>query len=60
MKNTTPHFLARLIASLPVDLIRKSNQRAAKPNNIRRREPSPAREETLNRIFMVRYRIQHL
>lgn len=60
MKNNTSHFLARLIASLPVDLIRKSNQQAAKSKSNRRTEPSSGREETLNRIFMVRYRIQHL
>ena len=60
MKNTTSHFLARLIASMPIDLIRKSNLQAAKSKSNRRNGQSYGREETLNRIFMVRYRIQHL
>jgi hypothetical protein len=59
MKNVTGNFLAKLIASMPIEAIR----RTAEMETRRHKKPSAksySREEALNRIFMVRYRIQHL
>jgi hypothetical protein len=59
MKNLTGNFLSKLIASMPIEAIRKSaefeTRRREKTNNRQDRQ-----EAALNRIFMVRYRIQHL
>ena len=59
MKNVTGNFLAKLIATMPIAAIRKT----AEMETRRQKKPiakSYNREEALNRIFMVRYRIQHL
>jgi hypothetical protein len=59
MKNLTGNFLAKLIASMPIEALRKTteveNRRRGK--KLSRHE---SQEAALNRIFMVRYRIQHL
>ncbi|MCU0380500.1 MAG: hypothetical protein MUE58_04840 [Chitinophagaceae bacterium] len=60
MKNLSGHFLAKLIASMPIEAIRKSSLQAAKYSRNQKKQLFPGREETLNRIFMVRYRIQHM
>ena len=59
MKNVTGNFLAKLIASMPIEALRKTTE-----VETRRRGKKLSRQESqeaaLNRIFMVRYRIQHL
>jgi hypothetical protein len=60
MKNVSGQFMAKLIASMPIEAIRKSSQQAAKHASPYKKHLFPGREETLNRIFMVRYRTQHM
>ena len=59
MKNSAGNFLAKLIASMPIEAIRKTAEQ-----DVRRKRKTISKthnqEATLNRIFMVRYRIQHL
>jgi hypothetical protein len=60
MKNPTGNFLAKLIASMPIEAIRKTavQSTGSKPRRTIRKAIN--QEATLTRIFMVRYRIQHL
>ena len=60
MKNSAGLFLAKLIASMPIEAIRKTSREAARSSLSKTSKLIPGREETLNRIFMVKYRIQHL
>jgi hypothetical protein len=59
MKNVTANFLAKLIASMPIEALRKTTEveTRRRGKKISRNE---SQEAALNRIFMVRYRIQHL
>jgi len=59
MKNLTGNFLAKLIASMPIEALRKTSEveTMRRGKKLSRQE---SQEAALNRIFMVRYRIQHL
>jgi hypothetical protein len=60
MKTAPGHFLAKLISSMPIGIMRKSNPQIPGSPRVSRKSLAEAREETLNRIFMVRYRTQQL
>jgi hypothetical protein len=60
MKTASGRFLERLIANMPIGSLRKS---AGKENRFSGQIPKRStvgKEETLHRIFMARYRVQHL
>jgi hypothetical protein len=59
MKNSAGNFLAKLIASMPIEAIRKTTEQEVRRKRKSNNKPFN-QEVTLNRIFMVRYRIQHL
>jgi hypothetical protein len=60
MKTATGRFLERLIATMPIEAIRKSaSKETTSPGRQAGRDLSK-KEETLHRIFMARYRVQHL
>jgi hypothetical protein len=59
MKNSAGNFLAKLIASMPIEAIRKTTEQDVRRKR-KTNSKSQNQEVTLNRIFMVRYRIQHL
>ena len=60
MKNPTGNFLAKLIASMPIEAIRKTAVESTSRQSRRSVRKAVNQEATLTRIFMVRYRIQHL
>lgn len=60
MKNPTGSFLAKLIASMPIEAIRKTAVESTSRQSRRSVRKAENQEATLTRIFMVRYRIQHL
>jgi hypothetical protein len=60
MKNAPRHFLAKLIASMPIGVMKQSKEPSTGAPRVKRKVLAEAREETLNRIFMVRYRTQQL
>ena len=60
MKTASGSFLAKLIASMPLEALRKLNALPERRSAFPSRHNHPGKEETLNRIFMVRYRVQHL
>lgn len=60
MKNPTGNFLAKLIASMPIEAIRKTAVESTSRQSRRSVRKAENQEATLTRIFMVRYRIQHL
>jgi hypothetical protein len=60
MKNPTGNFLAKLIASMPIEAIRKTAVASTSRQSRRSVRKAENQEATLTRIFMVRYRIQHL
>jgi hypothetical protein len=60
MKNPTGNFLAKLIASMPIEAIRKTAAQSNISQPRRTVRKTVNQEATLTRIFMVRYRIQHL
>jgi hypothetical protein len=59
MKNVTGNFLAKLIASMPIQAIRKTTEVETRRRG-KKLSRNESQESALNRIFMVRYRIQHL
>jgi len=59
MKNVTGNFLAKLIASMPIEAIRKTTEVETRRRG-KKLSRNESQESALNRIFMVRYRIQHL
>jgi hypothetical protein len=59
MKNVTGNFLAKLIASMPIEAIRKTTEVETRRRG-KKLSRYESQEAALNRIFMVRYRIQHL
>jgi hypothetical protein len=60
MKTATGHFLERLIATMPIEAMRKSSSKSRKLSGQAPRLPWGSTEENLHRIFMARYRMQHL
>lgn len=60
MKTATGRFLERLIASMPIQSIRKTTTKKGKTSGHASGHPWGTNEETLHRIFMARYRVQHL
>ncbi len=60
MKNPTGNFLAKIIASMPIEAIRKTAVQSTGSQPRRNIRKAINQEATLTRIFMVRYRIQHL
>lgn len=60
MKTATGRFLERLIATMPIEAIRKSSAKEPKSSGQPTRDSWGSKEETLHRIFMARYRVQHL
>lgn len=60
MKTATGRFLERLIATMPIEAIRKSATKEIKSAGYAHRHTWSGKEETLHRIFMARYRVQHL
>jgi hypothetical protein len=60
MKKATSNFLSKLIASMPIEAIRKTADLETKRSRVKKISNRENHEDALNRIFMVRYRIQHL
>ncbi len=60
MKNPTGKFIRKLIAAFPAFTFFKKETNAKRNQTHSVSEGNFAEQENLNRIFMVRHRIQHL
>jgi hypothetical protein len=59
MKNSTGQLMAKLIAAIPLAAFSRKRTEFKKSRQNQHKRVHAGRENTLNRIFMVRYRIEH-